>query len=431
MAGYKPKSLEEFNSIFNATLSAEEAIARGTSKIKEGIEADSAEETEVVSSDTETEKPEAEIEDVSVSVDDFIKSFMAEMPETVRRPSIAPVAFVKEEATEEKELPEEVKEEPEQIQEKEEAEPEAETTASEQVSGDISEWARIMGDLDDEESNKPRKYGKKRKNKKGKKAEGSEEAVSEEAVEEEVSEAEPEEEEKEPEDVFDTLLEDYEESTQKRVKAQKSFKGRKPLRVICSLLLVLSISVTVFVGALNLVFNVNTGKAAPGGYVLFTAAYDFAQVGVEAEDLVVCKEGSLVKGQYAAYIDTQNKTFCFGIREDGIVDENGVSYEIISGQPIRTEDVVGPIEKTYSDVGGYVSLIFENYIIILSALFALTVVLAVVVIFVLRNKNKKDKAEDEEVENGESEEEADEEDSDESGNSDDDDDSASLFSDLD
>ena len=76
MSSYKPKSLEELNSMYDKALSAQRAIRRGTSKINETNSSDSFFDDVIKEAELTIEKePEKRIADLSVAVDDFIKHF--------------------------------------------------------------------------------------------------------------------------------------------------------------------------------------------------------------------------------------------------------------------------------------------------------------------------------------------------------------------
>ena len=76
MSSYKPKSLEELNSMYDKALSAQRAIKRGTSKINETNSSESFFDDVIKEAELTVEKePEKRIADLSVAVDDFIKHF--------------------------------------------------------------------------------------------------------------------------------------------------------------------------------------------------------------------------------------------------------------------------------------------------------------------------------------------------------------------
>ncbi|MCM1544188.1 MAG: hypothetical protein NC110_02710 [Ruminococcus sp.] len=85
MASYRPKSLDELNNMYDKTLSAEQAIKKGTTKLKNesGVSVDPVESVKVtdiptvpdIIKDSATDK---EIEDLSFAVDNFIRHFSGE-----------------------------------------------------------------------------------------------------------------------------------------------------------------------------------------------------------------------------------------------------------------------------------------------------------------------------------------------------------------
>lgn len=446
--------------MFDTAISAEQAIKRGTTKIANdtGDESFNQIAAEIESVVPTTNAKTDEIADFSSDVDNFIKNFQSQsaLGASTYTPRKAP-AVIKNSQVQEP-AAESVK-----ADEKEEEQ--------EEKNEGFSDWMKIMNDVDDDEPEEERHH-KRKKSKKNKK-QRTEKAASQEETQEEKNEEQAENEMQEMKEEADASFEgpldfDYEDndegekedmlieskkkSKQKKEKSKKeeadenekpkkskSSKGRIAARVVLSLFMVVSLFATLAVGSLNTVLNINTGKESFGGYVLFTAAYDFDEVSVKANDLVVCKSGYALNGDRVVYIDRENKLFSFGTKTAVKTNSDGKIVQIIGTQEVEEENVIGSISKTISSLGGYISLVFENYVLILSTLCAVTVLLAFVVIYVLRNKNKvSKKLEKEDVQESEndeeietSSEEADEDiDEDEGDEEDEDGESANLFSDL-
>ncbi len=179
MAGNRPKSLDELNSIFDKTLAAEKAIKKGSSLLEKGedIFANfSFDESKDIQS---TEKQDKQSEEISGNVSEFIAKFTAQTEvEAEPEPVIAkPQMTVL--------TPEKLKKEAEANT----AELSQETPyESEKVSRDelMDEYVRIMSDEEDDVPSKKkisRKEKKKRKKQKNGKNFAAEESVIEEAIE--------------------------------------------------------------------------------------------------------------------------------------------------------------------------------------------------------------------------------------------------------
>lgn len=461
MSSYRPKSLDELNNMFDTAISAEQAIKRGTTKIATDTGDESFNE---IAAEIEKVVPVAtvkteEIADFSSDVDSFIKSFQAQTATGTQThyPAVstrkAP-AVIKNTQTQETTL--------------NSVKADEKKNDEESKNEGFSDWMKIMNDSDDDDLEEERHHKKKKSKKSRKQRSVKQEETLEEKIQEaaeenvETEEAKTEDEntsfegpfdfdyEEDGKDEKEDMLIESKKKSKKEKKQQcvndepkkaKSSKGRIAARVILSVFLAISLLATVAVGSLNTVLNINTGKEAVGGYVLFTASYDFDEVSVKADDLVICKSGYALNGDRVVYIDRENKLFSFGTKTAVKTNSDGKIVQIIGTQEIDEENVIGSIEKTVRSLGGYISLVFENYVVILSALCVLTILLAFVVVFVLRNKNKtkkekKAKKEEEQenlvVEEQKQEESEDTEDSfeGETDEEDEDGESANLFSDL-
>lgn len=461
MSSYRPKSLDELNNMFDTAISAEQAIKRGTTKIAtdtgdESFNEIAAEIEKVVP--VATAKTE-EIADFSSDVDSFIKSFQAQTA-TGAQTHYPAVSTRKAPAVIKNTQTQETTSIPVKADEKKNAE--------ENKNEGFSDWMKIMNDSDDDDLEEERHHKKKKSKKSRKQRSVKQEEALEEKIQEatevnvETEEAKAEDEntsfegpfdfdyEEDGKDEKEDMLIESKKKSKKEKKQQsendapekaKSSKGRIAARVMLSIFLAISLLATVAVGSLNTVLNINTGKEAVGGYVLFTASCDFDEVSVKADDLVICKSGYALNGERVVYIDRENKLFSFGTKTAVKTNSDGKIVQIIGTQEIEEENVIGSIEKTIHSLGGYISLVFENYVVILSALCVLTILLAFVVVFALRNKNKTKKEKkakkEEEQENLVAEEQTQEESEDTEGSfevetdeEDEDGESANLFSDL-
>lgn len=431
MASYRPKSLDELNNMYDKTLSAEQAIKKGTSKLEteSGVKVEPVPEINIptdvpvvpdIIKDSATDK---EIEDLSFAVDDFIRHFSGEpakpAPTSYGKPIIRQQSQHKPNA---------------QVIQKE---LQASTIPEEgDLSGLMNEYIKIMND--EEEEPKLGKMFSRLKKKDRKKShniiEESEADKAEDLPEiqteqiplnESQPEAESQDESFYTTETYDTsdaptfeqnenqygltsdevpdnanqeqnlytTLERNEEAGKNKKTSTRSSAGRITARVILSILFAISLAATVAVASMNLVLNINTGKTALGDYYFFTTRYSSEDAGVESGDLIICKSSTyLSDGDKAVYIYTNEftsqKEFSFGVKNGGTTDDYGKTLYNIGAQQIAREDALGTIEKTVPKAGKIVDIIFANYLLFVIFLAAITIVLFVLITLVLRNKEK-------------------------------------------
>lgn len=244
-----------------------------------------------------------------------------------------------------------------------------------------------------------------------------EEAEAEEAQEEAEAEEAQEKAEalEETEDMFDDLSshsdeEDSDEETSEEDDEKEQdeetpvySKGKNALRatarvflsIICAATLVLSL----FCASLSTVFNINTGKEVFGKYYFFTSSHDFAVSGVNAGDLVICEKQSTVSDdETAVYIDLENRTFSFGLKDGSITNSDGDVVYLIGDNEVMRDDVLGTVYKTVPALGDVITLVYEYYVPVIAALVGVTVVLLLVVIFALKKRRFEETDEEEESE---------------------------------
>lgn len=165
-------------------------------------------------------------------------------------------------------------------------------------------------------------------------------------------------------------------------------------RVFLSMICVLTVLSSLFAASLSTVFNVNTGKEVFGKYYFFTSSHDFFASGVKAGDLVVCEKKTAVSDdETAVYIDLENKTFSFGVKDGSITGDNGDILYLIDGNEVDREDVLGTIYETVPVLGDIVVIIYEHYFALIITLVSVSAILLFIIIFALRRK--KAEAEDE------------------------------------
>ncbi len=421
MAGYRPKSLDELNSIFDKTMAAEKAIKKSSSLLKNGEDsfrsftAEVNEEKE--SLPLQEEKTSEEITD---SVSDFIAKFTAaEEAQTVKaKPQmtvISPEAVKKDFEIEGETSP---------LQETETPAKEAEKPSRDEL---INDYMRIMSDEDDDAPTE-KKLSRKEKKRLKRKEKAEAKAPAEEplpAEEETQSEALPfdsatEDEETAPEPVsltdepqqeasvgekddFDFpenytpewIKEDEQaEQAAESVKPEKekSKGGKTLLKLVLSLVLVAVISVGALATVLKTVAAVNTGKLVSDKYYVFTAYKAYTDLGIDEGDLVITEKKYAENGEIFTYVDYGNKTFEFGRRTDSITKEDGEVLYVTEKDGGRTlvsrDDCKGVVYLTYEGRGRLVSFLTDNYIIIVSAAAVISLIIVLVFILALRTKKE-------------------------------------------
>lgn len=441
MAGYRPKSLDELNSIFDKTMAAEKAIRKGTSLLEKGEDSFSSfsvQSDEKISQNDVTEEKQSE--EITDSVNDFITKFNIQtQAEPVRaKPQMTVIT------------PEPVRKDFEIVNN--DPAPEAQTapTEAEKPSRDelFDEYMKIMSDEDDDFPAE-RKLSRKEKKKLRKKEKAerkntqevaeekepspaeepvAEESVSEEPVkdedipfEEEAEEETPEEavtEEEVPEEEYtaeETEQDFSEESdefhfpenyTPEWIKENESAEesenddgeklkpdyGKIFFRVILSLVLVAVISTGALATLLKTVVAPNTGKLVADKYYVFTTYKDYTDIGIAKDTLIITEKKYAAEGEFFVYVDYANKTFELGKRTDSITKEDGEVLYVTEKDGGRTlvsrDDCKGVIHLTYANKGKAISFLTDNYIIIVAA--AAVISLVIVLLFALVLRNRKD-----------------------------------------
>ena len=435
MAGYRPKSLEELNNIFDKTMAAEKAIKKGTSLLEKGdVVFSPAVSTQDTAEQVNEEKPSQEITD---SVSDFIARFSAQTEhEPVKaKPRMTVI------------IPESVKKDEDSLWDI----PVQETPASpvretEKTSRDdlFDEYMKIMSDDDDDfpEEKKLSRKEKKRLRKKEKAESKPAEIQEAEEIAEEAEEEAPEEETAADEDIsfaqteesVYTLQEEAEEAfgeaeaqeeiqesgeevkddfdfpedytpewmetaepeeeavaEEEPVKVEKKSK-KTGLRVILALVLV----AVVCTGALATVFKsvvaVNTGKIVADKYYVFTAHKDYPEAGLYEGDLVITEKKYAEDGEIFAFVDYNKRTFEFGKRADSITKDDGEVLYVTEKDGSRTlvsrDDCKGVVLYRYEGRGAFIAALTDNYIVIISL--AVLISLVIVLVFALALKSKKE-----------------------------------------
>ncbi len=187
-------------------------------------------------------------------------------------------------------------------------------------------------------------------------------------------------------DIVSHSKERKEEPKTKRVAVKRHILAK----TLLSLLLVLCVVLAAAVGALKLVIGVDTGLPFAENYYVFTSDKDYNISSIKANDLVIAENFPPEKGNTFAYIDTDSQSFSFAKYSDTII--NDVSDVLITAETddsriaVFRDDIRGVVIKTIPQVGKFVALACNYYIVIISVLLALA--LAVIFILALAFKTK-------------------------------------------
>lgn len=161
-------------------------------------------------------------------------------------------------------------------------------------------------------------------------------------------------------------------------------------KVLLSLLLVLCVTLAVGVGALKLVVGVDTGLTFAESYYVFTADKDCTIAGIKSGDLIIAENFPPEKGNTFVYVDTETQSFGFAKYSETVINE--VSDVLITAETddnriaVFRDDIKGVVLKTVPQIGKFVAIACNYYILIISVLLALA--LAIVFILALAFKTK-------------------------------------------
>ncbi len=405
MSSYRPKSLDELNSRYDQAMSADMAIKKGVSGIKES---ENQLKENRFSADTNDFDIEAEgfarkisspksVEDISGAVDDFIRHLNNEYAtETVSaRPQPKPVPKAQP-VSPRKTVP---VIEPEPV--------------NDERSELLDNYMKVMTDQYEDDEEPPVGGYLKKKSRKRRKEKAAEPVREQEPVIPEKSEPlplpevdynnadymmssnepaeyEPQSGENEADTPFENLNSAFDQLDEQAVKAKpKKGKGRVVLRTIFSLMLAAVIAATAAVASLVLVFKVNTGNVVFDQYCFVTTSATFEEANLKAGDLVICEAADTIEdGRFVLCVDKNAGSFFFGKKNGEMIDAEGNKMTLVDGQKVYEENILGRVKRSFGHVGTVIDFIFRYYIPVLGALLILAIGLILLVAVALRNKNK-------------------------------------------
>lgn len=427
MAGYRPKSLDELNSIFDKTMAAEKAIRKSSSLLEQGEDSFSSftGPTEENVQEPEVTEAEAEIkpsEEISDSVSDFIAKFSAQTEAEPVKAKPQMTVLSPEPAAKQEEKAED---EPSAEEKATEALAETEKPSRDEL---FNDYARIMMSDDEDDfpaekklSRKEKKMLKKKEKAESAAAEPSAE-INEDTFEDVITEEIPAEEKDDfdfPENYTPEWMKDGEEKQDTQEKAAPAPKKKKadkntPIRIILSIVLVLLICVSSLATVFKAVAAVNTGKLFNEKYYVFTAQRNYGSAVISDGTLVVTEKRDVSEGEVFAYVDHVSKSFEFGVCTDTISKSDGETVFVTEKDGGRTlvsqSDCRGVVHLTFEGRGKAVDLLTDNYIIIVSASAVAALVIVLIFALVLRTKKEEN---NESAEDADAEQEASEDSEDE------------------
>lgn len=195
-------------------------------------------------------------------------------------------------------------------------------------------------------------------------------------------------------DDYDDEADDEDEDTSYPEKK----KGGKLTKALLCILIFVSLVCTAGVVAIGSYIAPDTGKVFMDKYMAFTAKQDYSFIGVSAGDLVITDDSTYaLEGDAFVYVNHDSQSFVMAKQSGSTSDGDGNELFIAENEAGRvlvlSEDTLGVITDTYSGIGGIISPISDNYIII-SAVLLLIILTAILLLVIpgLKKGGKKAKA---------------------------------------
>lgn len=425
MANNKPKSLDELNSLYAKSMAAQNAIKKSGSAIADSDKNPKGYDLSAYAEDILTPKektPQQKAsEELSDALSDFMKTFgessaaAAEKPQ-VRQPlpitkTVKPSASQKAKADK---APEQTKATAEKAKSSSVEAPKAKKEKPDlmrnpEKSDLIDDYMKIMNDEDDDVAFLKGVMKKKKKNKKDK-HHGSplfEEEKSEQTAEDDglfeqqegivtpSNEAEPDKQDEQEE--FEAFYENEEDSTeppeedvQEEAAPVKKKKKNVFLQVILMFILLAVLICAVGMSLLKVVVGVDSGNAFIDKYYVFTADDTYENAKVNEGDLVITENKMPAENDAFAYADSQSEEIIYALKGTQISDEMFMAHSENQVELINESSVRGTVIRTIPGLGSAVSIIMDNFIIVISALVAVALILILVLALAFRSKSNYD-----------------------------------------
>lgn len=190
----------------------------------------------------------------------------------------------------------------------------------------------------------------------------------------------------------DELSSDAEEVKQHGKKKEKPVKRHIFAKLMLTLLLIAAVVSAAIIGCIKLWLAVDTGTLVGDSYYFFTADSDYTFADVKNGDFIISENIPPETGSNFVYIDTLAQGFRFAKHTGTYVNNDGdvlfTAETENSRVGIYRDDARGVIIKTIPEVGKYIALVCEYYVVLISVFLALA--LAIILILALAFKRKDD-----------------------------------------
>lgn len=435
MANYRPKSLEELNSVYDKTLSSQNVIKDSASAISTAAFTDTPAVSAQSIDDFFAEQTDATVgtcADLTQDIKNFIKDFgkpaTKEDEIAIRRKPVVPIKVKSSPLQNAPQSRQPEKTDEAVVSENApKAAPEVAAAPAEQTKPEktefvitaeknelFDEYMRIMSDEDDEAEYSKSKARKKKKGKKSPEVTvQKEEAPSEEKAEEFTAsllpDFEPEEdaesfisfadgEQKSSQDkkpAADTLSDESDsDSTDIAEEADEEEEKQPRKKVALQLVLFLLLFVTLFsalaVTAVHTVVKVNSGELFADKYYIYTASCTDSITDVNEGDLIIVENTAAENNEVFAYSTQNGIAFAvqtFSGEPERTYGKNGTNDNIV----VMNTSIKGKVTRIYPSLGKAAALIGENFMTVIVSLLVLAVFIILLLIFAFRHTSPTDR----------------------------------------
>lgn len=427
MANYRPKSLEELNSVYDKTLSSQNVIKDSASAINTAAFTDTPAVSAQSIDDFFAEQTDATVgtcADLTQDIKNFIKDFgkpaTKEDEIAIRRKPVVPI---KVKSSPLQNAPQSLQ--PEKTDEAVASENVPEAAPAEQTKPEktefvitaeknelFDEYMRIMSDEDDEAEYSKSKARKKKKSKKSPEVTvQKEEASSEEKTEAFTASLLPDFEPEEDAESFISFADGEQKSSQDKKPAadalsdesdsdstdiaeeadeeeEKQPRKKVALQLVLFLLLFVTLLSALAVTAVHLVVKVNSGELFADKYYIYTASGTDRITDVNEGDLIIVENTAAENNEVFAYSTQNGIAFAvqtFSGEPERTYGKNGTNDNIV----VMNTSIKGKVTRIYPSLGKAAALIGENFMTVIVSLLVLAVFIILLLIFAFRHTSGK------------------------------------------
>lgn len=429
MANYRPKSLEELNSVYDKTLSSQNVIKDSASAISTAAFTDTPAVSAQSIDDFFAEQTDATVgtcADLTQDIKNFIKDFgkpaTKEDEIAIRRKPVVPIRVkssplqnapqsLQPEKTDEAVASENVPEAAPAEQTKPEK---TEFVITAEKNELFDEYMRIMSDEDDEAEYSKSKARKKKKGKKSPEVTvQKEEAPSEEKTEAFTSSLLPDFEPEEDAESFISFADGEQKSSQEKKPAadalsdesdsdstdiaeeadeeeEKQPRKKVALQIVLFLLLFVTLLSALAVTAVHMVVKVNSGELFADKYYIYTASSTDRITDVNEGDLIIVENTAAENNEVFAYSTQNGIAFAvqtFSGEPERTYGKNGTNDNIV----VMNTSIKGKVTRIYPSLGKAAALIGENFMTVIVSLLVLAVFIILLLIFAFRHTSPTDR----------------------------------------